>query len=327
MTTTWYRRGTARVFNADYPATDSGPRLFMFETDFARGLRGEPRTRYDRARREIAALSSELFSRPDAPLLLHASLNAAADALAELVAGQSAGDAARLARALVTPYQPLADRLVFDAGVRLLRRRDISPAIEMFRLLLEYAPQSPLAPEAAWRMVLARIASGDREAALDLARAVDEQFGPGAPWHDRRGSTADAAPWAAGLAGARGANEARRLALRLLRDAYAADETTDPARLANAEYAARRLLDTTRDDGDRRAEWLALGHLSWRQGKRDEARAAYANAALSEPDDEIRRAALAGLAASALPDAARVAAALRGDPLLGVYVAPLLREP
>ena len=262
-----------------------------------------------------------MSSRPETTLLLHAALQQAADLLTDALAQKSAGEASRLARSLVKPGQPLVDRLLFDAGTRALQRRDAAAASELFRLSMEYAPTSPLAPEAAWRLVLARSLTGDREEVLTFAQAVEEQFGPGAPWDEQRGSTADAAPWAAGLAAVRGANAVRMLALRLRRDAYAQNESG----LEYAEQAARRLLDTTADRGNRRADWLALGHLLWRRGKKDEAAVAYANAALTEPDDQTRSVALRGLGACLHPDAARVAAALRDDATLGGYMAPLAR--
>ncbi len=321
LATTWRWRGAARWSDAPYPTPLSVTGAFAFETRLARGSVGDATAARQAALQQLRAVWAGLSSRPETTLLLHAALQQAADLLTDALAQKSAGEASRLARSLVKPGQPLVDRLLFDAGTRALQRRDAAAASELFRLSMEYAPTSPLAPEAAWRLVLARSLTGDREEVLTFAQAVEEQFGPGAPWDEQRGSTADAAPWAAGLAAVRGANAVRMLALRLRRDAYAQNESG----LEYAEQAARRLLDTTADRGNRRADWLALGHLLWRRGKKDEAAVAYANAALTEPDDQTRSVALRGLGACLHPDAARVAAALRDDATLGGYMAPLAR--
>ncbi len=326
LAATWARRGRSAFLGLAFAPDKPAGGAFRLESQLARGWTDPAAERFAQTWRLALALhGGGLSARPEARLLLRGALQAAAEALADQCAGRSVRTVNDLARSLIRPGQELGERLLFDAGAVLVRRADPTAAGELLRLLLEYAPTSPLAPEAAWRLAVAHMAARDVETALALAETIDREFGPGTPWFDARGITGDGAPWAAGLGPVRGPNDVRRLTLRLQRDIYGA-ASSDPATLRAAETAARRVLDETRAADDR-ADWLALGHLLWRQGRRDEARAAYANAALQSPDDETHYLALMALSASCMPDAARVAAALRDDAAAPPLLKVLLRLP
>lgn len=320
-------RGGRALFDCrdDLPAPQHG--AYSQERFLCRPAYGELAEQYCAYRLFIDELAAGENRRADQDLILGSAVSRLAHILARAVADRPPGEVARLARQFTPAGQEFNDRILFEAGILSIWDRRADAALELFRWSLEQQPTSPLAPEMAWRMVRAHLIAGHEEDAWDLAQAIENQFGPGSRWHALRGSTAQAAPWAMGVGDrVRGGDEIRSRALRLIREfALSKAAAGDAGWLAQAEWAARRLLDTTNSTTDWRADWTALGHILFLAGKRNQAVAAYANAALSQEEDALRRQALQGLAACLNPDMARVAAALREDAQLAPYVEPFLR--
>jgi hypothetical protein len=249
----------------------------------------------------------------------------AAEALAATAVKLSIVEEAAFLQSFSEEDPPGADWILLDAGLILRAQKRPAAGIEAFRALLAEYPLSPLAPEAGWRLAQAALETGDAELAKAAAWRTVREFVADSIWSEARREAEETPDWlAAGAPAPRTAIEVRRAALRFLRARQLADFLAggDRTELAEAETAARMLIDEL-PAAAARADWLALGDVLFAGGQLPQAAAAYGNVALAVEDDEVRGRALAFLAASLTPDARRVAAALRDDPLYGPMLAAL----
>jgi len=322
----WRRRSPVLVDNpSSFPFTHQ---LYALEMHLALSADLPPKKRLPAALKLARAVAAHHLYRADGDLMLRAALGEAATALADICAEHQPAQLFAALPALLPASAPYADRVLYDTAIISRCEDRTVQAIELHRYLMAIAPTSPLAPASAWAMTTTLIDAGRHNEALDTAAALAHRFGPGSDWRTARGDSGEAAPWVAGFdEHVAGVDTLRARALHLLRDAYfdRYRRNAHPGDLAAAERFARMLLDTLPDNTNRRADWLALGHLLWWSGHPGEAGLAYANVSLGATDDALRLQALKGLGACMTPDAARVAAALREDAELGALLAPLLR--